>query len=389
MVALLVIFMIAAFITADVLVRVISKKMQESKLHKERAVALDVGLNLSFADETKSLKRVMVESPKARILAVDDESIILDSFRKILVLAGYSVDTVEKGQEALTLVKKNEYDFVFTDLKMPEMDGIDVTKGVKYLRPDIDVIVITGFATLESAVETMKFGALDYVQKPFTEDELVDFVNKSLIRRQDKIERQRLPKIRLVTSPKAELEAKDAFNVSAGLFVSEEHVWVGVEMDGTVRIGLDDFVQKIVGKIDRISVPKTGKMLTRGQALLTVHQNGRELVFPSPVTGKISAINDELSGRIEIMRIKPYELGWCCFIEATSLISDLNHLRIGKDALDWYRKESEKFRKIIATDESKKAERKTEDRKSDTKDESLHNLSNSEWEAFSKSFLHA
>ena len=114
MVALLVILMIIAFITADVAVRYLAQKRQEKKLRQEREEALDIGLKLEFTDEAKSLKRVAVDNPRAKILAVDDEPIVLDSFRKILVLAGFSVDTVETGKEALGLVQKHEYDFVFT-----------------------------------------------------------------------------------------------------------------------------------------------------------------------------------------------------------------------------------------------------------------------------------
>ena len=73
------------------------------------------------------------------------------AFRKILVLDGYSVDTVETGQEALGLIQKDSTTTsCFTDLKMPEFDGLDVTKAVKHLRPDIDVIMITGYATVQS-----------------------------------------------------------------------------------------------------------------------------------------------------------------------------------------------------------------------------------------------
>ena len=107
-----------------------------------------------------------------------------------MVIDGYSVDTVTNGKEALGLIQSHHYDFVFTDLKMPEMDGVEVTKAVKHLRPDIDVIIITGYASVETAVETMKYGAMDYVQKPFTEDELLAFVKKTLIKRQDKIQKQ-------------------------------------------------------------------------------------------------------------------------------------------------------------------------------------------------------
>ena len=156
------------FIIADILIRYFAKKIREKKTLQEREEVLKVSLDLDFSSEAKTLKRAEVENPKARIICVDDEAVILDSFRKILVLDGYSVDTVETGREVLGLIQTHSYDFLFTDLKMPEMDGVEVTKSVKHLRPDIDVIIITGYATVETAVECMKFGAMDYVQKPFT-----------------------------------------------------------------------------------------------------------------------------------------------------------------------------------------------------------------------------
>ena len=80
------------------------------------------------------------------------------------------------------------------------MDGLEVTKSVKHLRPDIDVVIITGFATVETAVDCMKFGAMDYVQKPFTEDELLEFVKKLLIKREDRISKTLKPKVHITTS---------------------------------------------------------------------------------------------------------------------------------------------------------------------------------------------
>jgi len=168
------------FIIADILIRYIAKRIREKKIFQEREEALKVSIDLDFSREAKTLKRAEVDDPKARILCVDDEAVILDSFRKILILDGYCVDTVETGREALGLIQTHSYDFLFTDLKMPEMDGVEVTKSVKHLRPDIDVVIITGYATIETAVECMKFCALDYVQKPFTEDELLEFTKKSL-----------------------------------------------------------------------------------------------------------------------------------------------------------------------------------------------------------------
>src|SRR5512141_1209341 len=273
MVLLIVVVTIIVFILVDFSLRVYLQKRQELLLRKEREAALDIGLKLDYSEEAKTLKRVEVKNPKARILAVDDEAIILDSFRKILVVAGYSIDTVEKGSEALGLVMKNDYDFVFTDLKMPEMDGLEVTKAVKHLRPDIDVIVITGYASIETAVETMKYGAMDYVQKPFTEDELIAFFNKSLIKRKDRLERQMKPSVRLITSSTKESDSRHEFNVPAGIFVSQNHTWLNVEMNGTARIGIDDFARKIISKIDAVELPQLNKEIKKGERLFSIKTN--------------------------------------------------------------------------------------------------------------------
>jgi CheY-like chemotaxis protein len=347
MVVLIIVLTVIVFFIVDFTLRMTMKKMQESKLKKDRERALDIGLKLDFDDEAKSLKRVEVENPKARILAVDDEEIILDSFRKILVLAGYSIDTVEKGKEALGLIQKHDYDFVFTDLKMPEMDGVEVTKAVKHLRPDIDVVVITGYASIETAVETMKYGAMDYVQKPFTEDELIDFVNKCLIKRQDKIEKQMKPTVRLVTATTEESTSKHEFNVPAGIFVSPDHTWVNIEMNGTVRVGIDDFVRKIIEKIDEIELPKLDQKVKKGDTLFLIKRGNHSFKISSPISGKVTLINTEHLEHPEWISIKPFELSWMCCIEPSDLSEELHSLKIGQGTVKWYQEEIEKFDKII------------------------------------------
>src|SRR5512132_3113422 len=114
MTALLMIVLCIVFVLADIAVRSMSKRMAAQREQREREAVLKSSLQLTFA-ETRSLKRAEVPNARARILAVDDEPIILDSFRKILVLAGFSVDTVERGPEALSLLRSRDYDFLFTD----------------------------------------------------------------------------------------------------------------------------------------------------------------------------------------------------------------------------------------------------------------------------------
>jgi len=343
MVPILVILTLVVFIIVDFVLRKTLKTIEQRKLQKKRKEALDVGLRLDYTDEALSLKRVEADNPKAKILAVDDEAVVLDSFRKILVMGGYSIDTVEKGPEALGLIQKRDYDFVFVDLKMPEMDGIEVTKAVKHLRPDIDVIVITGYASVESAVATMKYGAMDYVQKPFTEDELLDFVDKSLIRRQDRIERAVKPQVHLITPSSDAAKSKHKVNVPAGVFIAPSHTWISLELNGIVRIGIDDFAQKILGPIDNIDLPMAGQKVDKGAPLFSIKKGTRSLSIPAPIAGKVVAQNAELQGRIEYLEMKPYELGWICSVEPSNLPNDLQALKIGADSVNWYQKEIEKF----------------------------------------------
>lgn len=347
MTVLLLLLAIIIFIFIDLIIRRIVRKASENKVRREREEALRVNLNLDFSHEAKTLKRVEVERPKARILAVDDEEVILDSFRKILVIDGYSVDTVETGQEALGLIQKHHYDFVFTDLKMPEMDGIDVCKGVKYMRPDIDVIIITGYATIESAVETMKFGAMDYVQKPFTEDELLEMAKKFVIRRQDKICKELKPQVHITQFSDAGMPSSVEFSIPGGVFISEGHCWANIDPDGMVYVGIDDFAKKIIGNIETIEMPNLGMEVAKGQHLFSIKQGTNSIPFNSPVSGKVESINKSLLNDPERLESTSYYKNWFCRIDASQLDEELKELKIGKNAVDLYNKDIERLQNYV------------------------------------------
>lgn len=345
-VILIVVTTIIAFIVVDLVLRVLLKRVTEARMKKERERALDVGLKLDVSEEAPSLKRVELDNPKARILAVDDEETILNSFRKILVLAGYSIDTVERGAEALGLIRKNDYDFIFTDLKMPEMDGVELTKAAKHLRPDIDIIVITGYASIETAVETVKHGAMAYMEKPFTEDELLDFLKTALIKRQDNLEKQLRHKIRLIKPGTRESRSKYELNVPSGVFISPQHAWAKLEMNGTVRIGPDDLIRKIFDNIDEVELPQAGQVIEKGKPLFSIKYSDFSLDIPSPLSGKVTSVNSEHAEHPEWLSIKPFELSWMCGLEPSNLASELPDLKIGHDSVDWYHAEIERYQAL-------------------------------------------
>jgi len=350
MVILMVLLTVVIFAVVDLALRVTMRRVEESKARRERQQALDVGLRLEFADEAKSLKRVEVPGARGRILAVDDEPVVLDSFRKILVLAGYSVDTVESGPEALTLVRSRDYDFVFTDLKMPGMDGLEVIKGVHHLRPDIDIAVITGYGTIETAVDSMRFGAVDYVQKPFTEDELIEFARKLTIRRQARLERLSPLEVHLVTPSQGGVASPHVVNVPGGVYISPEHTWVSVEMTGEARIGVDDFFHKTVGGVEAIALPEEGRTLRRGDPLFALRRGEVTLRFSSPLSGRVEKVNHELDYHLDLMRLRPYEQGWVCTVEPSALTNDLEHLTIGAESIDGHQADVQRYCERLAAD---------------------------------------
>ena len=118
-----------------------------------------------------------------RILVVDDEMIVCESCKRILEEEGYEVDTALSGMEAFEKMKESPFDVVITDLKMPGIDGMEVLRTFRREYPDVIVIMITGFSTVETAVEAMKLGAFDYIPKPFTPDEVSIVVKKAVEKR--------------------------------------------------------------------------------------------------------------------------------------------------------------------------------------------------------------
>lgn len=120
------------------------------------------------------------ENLKADILIVDDDSLLLETMRDLLAGEDLTVLTNQNGPEALERIKAGSIDLVVADIKMPGMDGIQLLKAIKEIKPDIPVIMITGFASVETAVEAIRQGAYDYIIKPFEVEKFLMVVQRAL-----------------------------------------------------------------------------------------------------------------------------------------------------------------------------------------------------------------
>ena len=137
-----------------------------------------------------------MERKEARILVIDDEPMMADSLRQNLVEEGYTVDTAATGAEAIELFDRGAHHLAICDLQLPDMDGLGVLRHMKDVRPETEVIVVTGYGTVARAVEATKAGAFYFVEKPFDFEQMQPLVERALesreLRAETKMMRDRL-----------------------------------------------------------------------------------------------------------------------------------------------------------------------------------------------------
>jgi len=124
------------------------------------------------------------------VLIVDDEKNILLTLSQSLEVLQLETDTATNGEEALTKLKEKDFSLILLDLRMPGIDGMEVLRQVREIRPDIRIIMISAYGTIELAVEAMKLGAVDFIQKPFSPEEVRALVSRVLNR--EKLDEQKV-----------------------------------------------------------------------------------------------------------------------------------------------------------------------------------------------------
>ena len=120
------------------------------------------------------------------VLIVDDEKNIRMTLSQVLSSMDMNPESAVNGEEALNMMQKNRYTMILLDLKMPGIDGMEVLRRISTMRPDIKIIIITAYGTVEAAIEAMRLGAADFIQKPFTPKEIRDLV--TLVLDRDKLD---------------------------------------------------------------------------------------------------------------------------------------------------------------------------------------------------------
>lgn len=195
-----------------------------------------------------------------KILVVDDEKTVCDSIKKILTRKGYEVDNTLNADDAITKIKETSYDLVITDMMMPKTSGLELLQIVKEHYPELEVVLITGYATIDTAVKATKLGAADYLPKPFTPDELTEITRKALERRKAGISKKvkNLPKI----------EPSDAKDEK-----------IDVDMPFSIKEIEQATSKEFVDKLTRSDIPQVKRTSSRTEYCNTGQRECRRLVL--------------------------------------------------------------------------------------------------------------
>ncbi len=228
-----------------------------------------------------------------RVLVVDDDQVVLDAIRKVLRRDDLIIDSVQSASDALALLAARSYALVITDLMMPGIDGLGLLQRIKEIGLRPQTIMITGYPTIQSALQARRLGAFEYVTKPFTRQELRSVVVRAL-------------RALHVTYP----EAAPASG-SAPVWYIPDHAWAQLDPDGTARIGVARAFAAAVGALESLELPKAGALLEQGRACALIHASDSvEHTLYCPLSGRVLEVNEGAVGDPRLVESNPEGAGW-------------------------------------------------------------------------------
>lgn len=248
------------------------------------------------------------------ILVVDDEMVVCQCVKKILSREGYNVEFSLDAQDALNRLEREKIDVVVTDLMMPKISGMELLEKVMEKWPDIPVIMITGYATVSSAIQAMKIGAFDYIPKPFTPDELASVVVRAVERR---------------ATLKKEKEPAEApkFTIPTNIYTIPAHSWAKPNGDHMV-IGIEPEFVSAVGEIINLDLPFEGDSLTQGKPFVRITDAKRRIHSVwAPLSGDVLDVNYLLSKDHSPLKEDPYSSGWVLKLKPINFDEEKQNLK--------------------------------------------------------------
>lgn len=252
---------------------------------------------------------------RVKVLVVDDEEVILQSVKKVLKPDEeheFEVDTAFSAEEGLALMRRSQYEVIVTDLMMPGIDGLQFIDRIRQIDRDARIIMITGYATMRTALQALRKGAFDYIAKPFTKEEL-----------------------RSVVKNAASLEAASAARAPGEVVAGEgddcrsffNQTYARILSDGTVYFGVEPAFLATIGEPLSIELSKVGDHLSQGFPFGAVtNANMRVFNLRAPFSGKVIEVNQQALADLNLLRDRPRSDGWLLRVEPSDFNNESENL---------------------------------------------------------------
>jgi CheY-like chemotaxis protein/glycine cleavage system H lipoate-binding protein len=236
------------------------------------------------------------------ILVVDDDSTITGSVRRICSAEGLTVDEAQSATAGFQLLERCSYRLIFSDIKMAGVDGFELLAHVAAKRIMTPVVMVTGYATEDNAIRAMFSGAIDFLPKPFTADEVLAVLRRGL----------RYEKLKAAEAAAQKSSGPTPYAPCRKTYRRLGHVsWVTMERQGTALVGACDPFMRTLGGLRGVELDPVGSEAVRGRRCAgLLSADGLTHGLMSPVSGRIVELNAKAVSRRTLVEKHPYDKGW-------------------------------------------------------------------------------
>lgn len=252
------------------------------------------------------------------ILVIDDEQLIIDSVKKIASLDNYKIFDSLNAKEALKILNKEDVDLIISDIMMPEVDGFQLLEEINKKNLEVPIIMTTGYSTVENAVRSLTEGAIDFIPKPFTFDELLSAIKRGL--------NYRALKKKIATE---DIEDTVLYVPCPSKWYKLGYSsWLKLEREGSVLIGVTDLFLKCIDSFNEIEFFDINAETIQGSACAYLNSEELKHTILSPITGTIIDKNDNLLDNISIIEKDPFFEGWLYRIIPSDLAYEIKNITL-------------------------------------------------------------
>ena len=240
----------------------------------------------------------------SEILVIEDEKIIVDAIGKSCSLENYSIDIALTVKTAIQKITKKYYPIIICDIMIPDGDGFQILNELQTRNIDSAIIMMTGYSTVENAVNSLYRGAIDFIPKPFTVDELLSSIYRASKYQQiNKSQKQSSRDIKQVELFYVECPAK--------YHRLGHSSWLFEEKDGSVLVGVCDLFLATIDSVSEIEFLNSDDEIVQGISCLTIKSKDERIhKIHSPVSGRIIDVNKNLKLISNLLEKDPYFEGW-------------------------------------------------------------------------------